>query len=231
MMSVKLKNLPIEELPRERLILKGVKSLSNEELIAIILRTGTKNISVKDLANKIISNVNNISDLKDLNMQFLENIKGMGKAKSANLLAALERGKRVYNYNNFNKKFKILNAIDAYRYFKKEICFENQENFMVIYLNNQHSYISHKIIFKGTLNQSLVHPRDVLKEALMLNSNAIIIMHNHPSGVVTPSASDDDVTIKMAEAGNTLGVNVLDHIIVSNNDYYSYVEEGRMKYE
>jgi len=230
-LSVLLKDLPKEDLPRERLLSNGVESLSNTELIAILLRTGTKSVSAKDLADAILSKYKDITEMKYVSIQELESIKGMGFAKSTNLLAALELGRRVYDDAKIEPKIKINSSIDAYRYFAKYIINDRQENFMAIYLDNQNQYISHKILFKGTLNQSLVHPREVLKEALILNGIKIILMHNHPSGVLSPSISDDEVTRSIAESGNIMGIRVLDHIIVGDKDYYSYTEEGRIKYE
>lgn len=230
-MNVLLKDLPKSDLPRERLVKYGVSALSNEELITILLRTGTKNVSAKTLASNILAYTKDISDLKNITLRELNKIKGMGTAKSTNVLAALELGRRVYEEYRIEDKIKITNAIDAYRYFSKLIEEDTQENFMVIYLDNQSQYISHKLLFKGTLNQSIVHPREIIKEALLINSNKLILMHNHPSGINTPSHSDDEVTKSIIEAGYIFSIKVLDHIIVGKNDYYSYQEEGRIKYE
>lgn len=230
-MNVLLKDLPKSDLPRERLVKYGVSALSNEELITILLRTGTKNVSAKTLSSNVLAYTKDISDLKNITLRELNKIKGMGTAKSTNILAALELGRRVYEEYRIEDKIKITNAIDAYRYFSKLIEEDTQENFMVIYLDNQSQYISHKLLFKGTLNQSIVHPREVIKEALLINSNKLILMHNHPSGINTPSHSDDEVTKSIIEAGYIFSIKVLDHIIVGKNDYYSYQEEGRIKYE
>ena len=230
-MNVLLKDLPKSDLPRERLVKYGVSALSNEELITILLRTGTKNVSAKTLSSNVLAYTKDISDLKNITLRDLNKIKGMGTAKSTNILAALELGRRVYEEYRIEDKIKITNAIDAYRYFSKIIEEDTQENFMVIYLDNQSQYISHKLLFKGTLNQSIVHPREIIKEALLINSNKLILMHNHPSGINTPSHSDDEVTKSIIEAGYIFSIKVLDHIIVGKNDYYSYQEEGRIKYE
>ena len=230
-MNVLLKDLPKSDLPRERLVKYGVSALSNEELITILLRTGTKNVSAKTLSSNVLAYTKDISDLKNITLRDLNKIKGMGTAKSTNILAALELGRRVYEEYRIEDKIKITNAIDAYRYFSKVIEEDTQENFMVIYLDNQSQYISHKLLFKGTLNQSIVHPREIIKEALLINSNKLILMHNHPSGINTPSHSDDEVTKSIIEAGYIFSIKVLDHIIVGKNDYYSYQEEGRIKYE
>lgn len=230
-MSVLLKDLPKEELPRERLIRYGVSAMSNEELLSVLLRTGTMNISAKDLAIKILSNFKNITDLRNTSLKKLISIKGIGIAKATNLMAALELGKRVYEENIIEDKVKIMNSIDAFKFFAKYIKGDDRENFMVIYLDNQHQYITHKILFKGTINQSLVYPREIFKEALIENSNSIILMHNHPSGILTPSKSDDILTRELVDGGSLLGITIVDHLIVGNNNYYSYIEEGRLKYE
>lgn len=230
-MPVLLKNLPREDLPRERLIRGGVSSLSNEELVAILLRTGTEGISAKELASEIISSVKDIGDLKYISLSMLSKHRGMGIAKSTNLIAALELGKRVYSEGSIKEKVKISNAIDCYRYFAKEIMYESQEHFMAIFLDNQQRYISHKIIFKGTINMSIVSPREVFKLALEEDANKIILMHNHPSGVLNPSKADDILTETIVKSGAMMDIKVLDHVIVGQNDYYSYVEEGRLVYE
>lgn len=226
-----LKDLPKEDLPRERLISLGAKSLSNEELISIILRTGTKGESVKSLSEKILKEFKDITDLKDLSVGRLKKLKGLGTVKSVTLLAALELGRRVYDTPSVNQTLKVASSIDAYRYFAKYICHEKQENFLVIYLDSQKKYLSHKILFKGTLNSSIVHPREIFKEAFLESAAGIILMHNHPSGLLTPSPEDDLSTRSIIEAGNIMGIQVLDHIIVSATDYYSYLEEGKIAYE
>lgn len=229
-MSVLLKDLPKEDLPRERLISNGVSNLSNEELIAILLRTGTKNSSAKNLADNVISYSKGIKNLKNITIQELTKIKGMGIAKSTNLIAALELGKRVYMENRINDKEQIRCAIEAYGYFGSLIEDEEQENFLVIYLDNQRQYITHKILFKGTINESLVHPREVFKNALTLGSSRIIIMHNHPSGVLKPSNCDIELTKRIIDAGNIIGVKLDDHIIVGRGEYYSFHEDDKIEY-
>lgn len=230
-MSVLIKDLPKEDMPRERLLKYGKENLSNEELIAIILRTGTKNKSSKDLANSILKKINSIEELRSININDLKKIKGLGDTKIITLLAALELGKRVYENDLIIDKLQINNSVDIYRYFSKYIIDEKQENFMVIYLDNHKQYISHKILFKGTINKSIVSPREVFKEAFLCDASAIVIMHNHPSGIVMPSKSDDETTNEILNAGNAFGIPLLDHLIVGNGDYYSYLEEGNLKYE
>ena len=225
-----LNNYPKEELPRERIQKYGVKALSNSELIAILLHTGSKDKNVKALAESILSNCKSIKDLKNANIYELMNIKGLGIAKSANLIAALELGKRVYDESNIKPQIKIYNAIDAYKNFSSLIKDEQQEHFLVLYLDNHQRYITHKILFIGTIDKSLVNPREVIKEAILINATRLIIMHNHPSGITTPSASDDETTKQIAESANLFNIKLLDHIIVGNDNYYSYMEEKRIQY-
>lgn len=230
-MGIMIKDLPTEDLPRERLLTYGAKSLSNEELLAIILRTGTVNMSVKDLATKVLSVSDGVSNLKYMTIKKISEIKGLGVAKSATLLAALELGRRVYEENRLAPKIKIQNAIDAFRYFSKYIINDKQENLLVIYLDSQKQFINYKVLFKGTLDQSIVHPREVYKEAYMQSASSIIVMHNHPSGVVFPSKADDEFTKQLATVGSIMGIQLVDHLVVGGGNYFSYIEEGRMRYE
>ncbi len=226
-----LKELPKSDLPRERLLQYGAENLSNEELISIILRTGTKGCSVKELSSNILKDCEEIGQMKDLTVNKLKEIKGLKEVKAITLIAALELGKRVYREDAPANRMKIKNSKEAYENFSQYIARENQENLMVVYLDNQNKYIAHKVLFKGTLNASLVHPREVFKYALLENAASIIVMHNHPSGNTTPSASDDDTTRNLVETGAIMGIKVLDHLIVSCEGYYSYIEEGRLQYE
>lgn len=229
-MTTLLKDLPKEDLPRERLIAYGPECLSNEELLAILFRTGTKGASAKDLSNKVLSYCKDTQGLKDLTFNTLNKIKGLGPTKSVTLLASLELGKRIFEEPTPMKKVKVLNTVDAVRLFGKYIKHEHQENFLAIFLDVHGYCISHKIIFKGTLNESIVHPREVFREAVLESASAIIIMHNHPSGITTPSKNDDNMTHVFLDVGAMMDIQVLDHIIVSENGYYSYLEEGRIRY-
>jgi DNA repair protein RadC len=231
MMATLLKDLPKEELPRERMMTYGVEALSNEELLSIILRTGTRGESVRELSSKILREYKDIHKLKSASVSKLKSIKGLGNVKSITLLASLELGRRVYESDDVKMDIKISNSVDAFRYFAKYIKDEGQENFLVVYLNNQKKYITHKILFKGTINSSIVHPREVFKEALLEGATGVILMHNHPGGSLVPSRSDDETTVALIDAGIIMGVQVLDHLIVNRDDYYSYLESGRIKYE
>lgn len=226
-MPTLLKDIPKSELPRERLLVNGPESLSNEELLSILLRTGVRGNSVNDLSRQILSKIDSINDLKYMDIATLKSIRGLKDAKSVTVLAALELGKRVYDREVMKKRPRVMCPVDIYRYFAKYILDEKQENFMVVFLDNANRYITHKILFKGTLNSSLVSHREVFKMALLNDAAAIILMHNHPSGSVQPSLADDKTTALLVEVGNTMGIQVIDHMIVGGNEYYSYQEEGR----
>ncbi|MFA5602534.1 MAG: DNA repair protein RadC [Bacilli bacterium] len=227
MNDVMIENIPKEERPRERLLKYGANNLSNEELIAIILKTGIKNKSSKLLAKSILSKINKISDLKDITINKLLNIHGIGLVKAIELITALELGKRVFYNNEFKDKIKIRNAIDIYDLMKPILEGQKQEQFYCIYLDQKKYIIETKLIFIGSLNMSIVHPREVFKQAYLLSASSIICVHNHPSGITDPSNEDINITKKLTSTGNILGISVLDHIIIGN-DYYSFHEKNNI---
>lgn len=223
-----IKEMAELEKPRERLLNNGKENLSNEEIIAIVLRTGTKEISSKMLATKILSKFKNISELRNANISNLTTIKGMGKIKSIELIAAIELGKRVYEtVPNIYKKYENVNKI--YEGFKDLIKDEKQENFYALYFDTKQNLIKYKLLFKGTLNVTTVHPRDIFKEAFLLNAASFIIIHNHPSGDPLPSKPDVDLTNQINTISKIMGINFLDHIIIGQDKYFSFYEESRNK--
>ena len=225
MSNIMIKDIPKLERPRERFIKYGVNSLSNEELISIVLRNGTKNISVKDLSNKILSSYSDVTNLKDASISSLCKISGVGEIKAITLLSAIELGKRVYS-NSYSDKI-ILNSTNLiFEYLKDFFIDKKQEYFIALYLDSKKTLIDKKILFIGTLNRSLVHPREVFKYAYLYSASSIIIVHNHPSGDVTPSKEDKIITSKLYEIGKINDINVIDHVIIGNNNYYSFYENG-----
>lgn len=223
-MIVKIKDLPKLERPCERLINYGVNSLSNEELLAIIFKTGNKNLSAKELASKLLTKIENINSLNEINYNDLISINGIGMMKACNLLASIELGKRI------NEKFLNLNNITfsssniVFEYFKSKLAYKKQEYFYCIYLNNAKKIIKEKLLFIGTINYSIVHPREVFKEAYLLSASAIICVHNHPANNLKPSREDVELTKRLIEIGNILDIKVLDHIIIGQDNYYSFLE-------
>jgi len=225
-MGVKIKDLPINDRPIERLLDKGVSALTNEELLAIIIKTGTKEKSSKELANIILAKINSISNISDLRINHLLEIKGIGYKKAATILSAIELGKRISDYTEPINNTIFNNANKLYEYYKNILKDKKQEYFYVVYLDSKLKIIGDKNLFKGTLNYSLVHPREIFKEAYLLSANNIICIHNHPSGNILPSNDDINITNNLKEAGELLGIRLIDHIIIGNNNYYSFKENN-----
>lgn len=223
---MKIKNIPINERPRERLIEVGKENLSNSELLSIILKTGTKEKNVTELSYEILNSLNSISDLKDITYNKLLNIKGIGKVKAIELVASIELGKRIFLEGKNIIKEKWTNPKNIF--LDNKYLFEGltQEKFYCFYFNNNQELIERKLLFMGTLNRSSVHPREVFKEAYLRSASSIICIHNHPSGNITPSKEDIRLTKALKEIGDTFGIPVLDHIIISDNNYYSFYEQS-----
>ena len=225
-MGVKIKDIPINDRPMERLINSGIDSLSNEELLAIIFKTGYRGMSAKDLGGKLLSKTYGIKKLNDINYEFLRSIKGIGMSKACNLLASIELGKRIHREVDIIKNTKLTSADIVFKYYKNKLGDKKQEYFYAIYLDNGKKIIGEKLLFIGTLNYSLVHPREVFKEAYLLGASALICIHNHPGGNPLPSKQDYDVTNSLVDASKILGIKVLDHIIICKNNYYSFLENN-----
>ena len=222
----KIKDIPYLDRPIERLINKGSDSLSNEELLAILLRTGNKLESSKDLAIKLLSKVDNLEELSNLTLEQLKSIKGIGNSKAAILLASFELSKRLNQKVDTinNKRFHHPKLI--FDYYKNIIGSKSQEYFYAIYLDTSKKIIKEKLLFIGTVNFSLVHPREVFKEAYLSGASSIILVHNHPTGNVIPSSNDIETTNKLKEIGELMGIKVIDHIIIGKKKYYSFFENG-----
>ena len=221
---MKLKDLPTRELPRERLISVGESNLTNEELLSIILRTGTKNYNVKELSNNILSSIDSINDLNNISLEELSNIKGIGLVKAITLKASIELGKRVSNVEITNN-MKLNNSDLIHDAFKSLFIGLKQEKLLAIYLDNKKRLISYKFITMGTKDQTILHPRDVIYNAIKCNASAIIIMHNHPSLDISPSNADIEMTNTLINSCNIVGIPLLDHLITNTKEYYSFFKE------
>lgn len=219
-----IKDMLKEERPRERFIKYGVESLSNEELIAIILRTGTKGESVKILSRNILNLFESIEDLRNLDINMLTKVKGIGKVKSIELISALELGKRVYK-DNYSNKTKIKQGIDIYNVFKDIIKDKSQEHFYAMYLDTKKNILGIKLLFIGTVNMSTVHPREIFKYAYLYSASYIVCVHNHPTGETEPSDMDINLTNNLVKIGKIQKIPILDHVIIGNNRYFSFYEE------
>lgn len=225
---MKLRDLPNEEKPRERLIKYGKENISNDELIEIILKSGTRKYGLKEISHNILSSVNNINELKNIEVNTLAKIDGVGMVKAIELVAAIELGRRIYLEDNYNELVYLTDPDSIIKYFHNLFNGVKQELFYVIYLDNQKKYIDKKLLFKGTVNYSLVHPREIFKEAYMLSASGIICIHNHPSGNSSPSSNDIEITKKIKDIGILHGINLIDHIIIGNGNYYSFYQDNNL---
>ncbi|MBE6152285.1 MAG: JAB domain-containing protein [Firmicutes bacterium] len=225
-MTVKIKDIPKNERPRERLLAYGVEKLNNEELLSILLKSGSKNLSAKDLANRLLKEVGTLTKLSGINYQVLKKIKGIGEAKACTIITAIELGRRISQDNSSLYNIQITNSQIVFEYFNNMFYGKKQEYFYCIYLDNRKVVLDTKLLFIGTINQSLVHPREVFKEALLLSASSIICIHNHPSGNIVPSKDDLELTERLVKIGLLMGIRVIDHIIIGNNNYYSFMENG-----
>ncbi len=218
-----VKEMALEERPREKMLAKGEKSLSNDELLAILLRTGTKRKNAIQLANYIINkDIQGLRCLQDMTIEELCEIDGVGLSKATQIKAALELGIRVASIKP--NKYKVKNPWDIYKYYMDSLRYQKQEIFKVVLLNTKNEIISDIDVSKGTLNSSLVHPREVFREAIKRSTNKIILMHNHPSGTIEPSKEDKNVTSRLIKCGELIGIEVIDHIIIGDGLYFSFKE-------
>ena len=223
-----IKNIVVSERPRERLLTEGVENLNNEDLLAIILKTGTKSKNVKDLAIELINYYGGFNNLKDISVEQLKKIKGVGEVKAIELVAALEFGKRIFLKNDMHTKKRLVNAKDIWENTKYLFHDKKQEYFYALYFNNKQELIDKKLLFVGTINRSVVHPREIFKEAYLLSASSIVCMHNHPSGDISPSLQDINFTKNLIDIGKIQGIPVVDHIIVSDEKYYSFYEDSEI---
>ncbi|MGE8206081.1 RadC family protein [Heyndrickxia sp. NPDC080065] len=220
-----IRDYPVEERPRERLIQNGAKSLSNQELLAILLRTGTKEESVIQMANCLLKNFEGLKLLKDASLEEIMSIKGIGFAKAVQILAAVEIGRRIGNLT-YHDRYVIRSPEDGANFVMNDMRFLSQEHFVCLYLNTKNQVLHQQTIFIGSLNASIVHPREVFKEAFRRSAASIICIHNHPSGDPAPSREDIEVTKRLVECGKIIGIDILDHIIIGDKKYVSLKEKG-----
>lgn len=225
---IDFKNLPESEKPRERLYTYGSENLSNEELISIILKTGTKCMSVKEVSLKLLEVIGDITKLRDIGINTLMQIDGIGRVKAIEIKAALELGKRVYMNNDKIERISFNSAEVIYNYFFDILKDKKQEYFYCVYVDTKSKYIDKKCLFIGTINSSVVHPREVFKEAYLLSASGIICVHNHPSGDSTPSKEDKLITKKLKEISIIHGINLIDHVIVGNGNYFSFYDNNML---
>ncbi len=208
--------------PRERLQEFGVESLSDAELLSIILRTGTKAENVIDMSNRLIA-LYGIDELFNCTINELEKINGIGQAKAMQLLAVSEIGKRIRLKKK--KQDKIDSAKDVFNLFEERLKSEKQEYFFTVLLNTKNYVINIQKISMGILDASIIHPREIFKSAIRNSASKIILVHNHPSGDPTPSEEDLEITNKLIGSGELIGIEVLDHVIIGDGKYWSWLEK------
>lgn len=221
-----IRELPKFERPREKLINNGVSSLSNIELIALILRSGNSKCSVIELSKQVLNMIEKIQDLREININDLIKIPGIKEAKATTLIAAIELGKRLEKVSTL--KYKIESCHDIYNLMKHLKSYE-QEHFYCIHLNTKMFVIKKELIYIGTVNELTIHPREIFKNAIKNNASYIAIVHNHPSGNPEPSSADNMATKLLMEASKILHIEIIDHIIIGNDSFYSYREKDIIK--
>lgn len=224
-MNLKMKELPITERPYEKLQMYGAESLSNSELLAIIIKSGTKEYTALDLANKVLKLNDNtdkedLSFLQDISISEFMKIKGIGEVKAIQLLAVCELVKRINKPIN-KENIKIKDAKDVAKLLMNELKYEKREVIKVILLNSKNIVLKIKNVSYGGTNFAMIEPKDILAEAIKLQAPKIIMVHNHPSGDVTPSKADFNITDRIYESAELLGIQLLDHIIIGGNKYQS----------
>ena len=223
-----VREMPMTERPRERLIVSGASSLSNEELLAILLRTGRKDLSVLELAKNVLYHLESLEDLKRITVLELLQINGIKIAKATTVVAAIELGKRLSNLQKI-EKVSVKSAFDVYHLLYQDLTHLEQEHFICLYLNTKSELIKKETIYIGTINQTLIHPREIFKHAIKLSAAAIIFAHNHPSGDSTPSKADFQATTSLMGSSAIMGIDVIDHIVIGNHEYYSLKDQKKTK--
>lgn len=214
-----IKDLPVEERPREKLVKQGANKLSTAELLALVLRTGSQEKTALNLANEILLMCDGLRGLSSSTIEQLQQIEGIGLAKSTRLKAVGELSKRI-SISALNLT-KISSPEEVAEILLPKLRDEPQEKFFSVLLNTNYEIISVQEIAKGTLDKSLVHPREVFRMAIKKNSKAVVVAHNHPSGDVTPSKEDIKITRRLQDAGDIVGIELVDHLIIGDNNYKS----------
>lgn len=223
---MKIKEMPLVDRPREKFLNSDINNMTDSELLAIILKTGTKKYSVKEISFKILKNIYDIRNLKELKYNDLIKYEGIGKVKAIELLAALELGKRVYREVEEKDLFICNEPIYIIKYFNDLFKDKKQEEFYIILLDNKKRYIKKILLFKGTINMSVVHPREIFKEAYLVSASYLICLHNHPSGDANPSKNDIELTKKIKEIGLLHSIPLIDHIVIGSDSYFSFYENN-----
>jgi DNA repair protein RadC len=227
--GIKIKDLPDYERPYEKLERMGAEALSNAELLAVIIRTGSREETSVTLAQKVLSRYGGskgMAALNDVSLEELKSLKGIGRVKAIQIKAVAELSKRISSTSPFGRKVIISSPSDVCGLLMEEMRYLKKEVFKIILLNTKNHIIKHINVSIGSLNSSIVHPREVFAEAVKASCSAIILVHNHPSGDPEPSREDMETTERLVNAGNIIGIKVLDHIIIGDGKYTSFKEKN-----
>ena len=216
---------PEAERPREKLLQRGANALTDAELLAIFLRTGTQGVTAIDLAYNLLHDFSSLRNLFNANLDDFSRIKGIGPAKYVQLQAVLEMSKR-YLRETLEKQDVIANPEDTREYLKSQLRDKPYEVFAALFLDNRHQIIKFEELFRGTIDGASVYPREVVKKALEQNAAALIIAHNHPSGVAEPSSADERITLRLKDALGLVDIRLLDHLIIGDGEIVSLAERG-----
>ncbi len=225
-----IKNWPEDERPRERLLKTGAGNLSTAQLLAIILRTGGKEKSALRLARELLIQFRDLKELEDASIAEFSQIRGIGSAKVAQIKASLELGRRLLQNEADNSPHMPVfkNSEEVFDYYRPRFFGLKKERFVCAMLNTKNRVFKETVISDGTLSSSPVHPREVFRYAIKEAAASVLFVHNHPSGDPSPSRDDIDITKRLVSTGKIVGINVLDHIIISDGNYQSLMEKGHM---
>jgi len=227
-MTLKIKEWALEDRPREKILYKGISSLSNAELLAILIGSGNKEMSAVDLAREILKMAgNNLNKLGKFDHHELTKLKGIGTARAVNIMAALELGRRRKSAE-IEEDPKIRSSNDVFTIFNPILGDLSHEEFWLLYLNRSNKIISRQKISQGGISGTITDVRLIIKKAIELLASSIIICHNHPSGNLEPSEADTRITLKIKEAASYFDISLLDHLIITDKGYFSYADSGKL---
>jgi DNA repair protein RadC len=226
--NLKIKDWAVEDRPREKLVQKGTGSLSNAELIALLIGSGSRTETAVELAKRILNSVgNNLNELGKLTLEELQEFNGIGQAKAISIAGALELGKRRKLSEVMNKQ-KITSSINVFERFFPKMEDLPHEEFWVLFLDRANKVIQEYRISQGGITGTVIDVKIILKNAIQKLASSIILCHNHPSGNIVPSNADKNITTKLKEAATMMDIQVLDHLIIGQGDYYSFADEGML---
>jgi DNA repair protein RadC len=223
--SLAIRDLPVQERPRERLMQYGAEALSTAELLAIVLRTGTRSESALGLAERLVAALGSLKEVADATVEQLSQIKGVGPVKAVQIKAAVELGKRISAFSPETRPT-IRSPADVGQLVMSELRHAAREYFKALLLDSKNQVLRIATVSVGSLNESIVHPRELYREAIRHSAAAVIVVHNHPSGDPTPSAEDIEVTVRLRDAGRVVGIDLLDHLVIGDGRWVSLKERG-----